>query len=89
MERKTMAKSPAIFKILHMSDLHLGKSLRGHDLGQDQENALAQIVQHAMRAQPDLVLMSGDIFDRSIPPEGAQSQFGHFMADLRRVLPPE
>jgi len=87
MERKTRTNKPALFKILHMSDLHLGKSLKSHDLDEDHAHVLAQIVLSAERVQPDLVLICGDIFDRSIPTEGAQTLFGRFMADLRRALP--
>lgn len=89
MERKTRTNKPALFKMLHMSDLHLGKSLKSHDLEEDQAHVLAQIVQTAERVQPDAVLICGDIFDRSIPTEGAQSLFGRFMADLRRALSPQ
>jgi len=82
-----MPETDSIFKIIHISDLHLGKSLRSQDLSEDQAHALGQIVLQAERLKPDLVVVSGDVFDRSIPSEGAQTMFGRFMADLRRVLP--
>lgn len=82
-----MRSTDLIFKILHMSDLHLGKSLRTQDLAEDQAYVLSQIVQRAEGLAPDLVIISGDVFDRSIPSEDAQTMFGRFMADLRRVLP--
>jgi exonuclease SbcD len=75
-----------IFKIFHISDLHLGKSLRSRDLAEDQAHALGQIVLQAERMKPDLVIISGDVFDRSIPSESAQTMFGRFMAELRRAL---
>jgi exonuclease SbcD len=82
-----MRSADLIFKILHMSDLHLGKSLRAQDLADDQAYVLGQIVRRTEGLAPDLVIISGDVFDRSIPSEGAQTMFGRFMADLRRVLP--
>jgi exonuclease SbcD len=82
-----MRSTDVVFKILHMSDLHLGKSLRAQDLAEDQAYVLGQIVRRAEGLAPDLVIISGDVFDRSIPSEGAQTMFGRFMADLRRVLP--
>jgi len=81
-----MPSTDTIFKILHMSDLHLGKSLRAQDLAEDQAYVLGQIVRRAEELEPDLVIISGDVFDRSIPSEGAQTMFGRFMADLRRAL---
>lgn len=82
-----MDECAGIFKILHVSDLHIGKSLRSHDLAEDQAHILSSIVRETGRLAPDLVLIAGDIFDRSIPSEGAQTMFGRFMADLRRALP--
>ena len=85
--RFAMDERAGIFKILHISDLHLGKSLRSRDLAEDQAHILSSIVRETARLAPDLVLIAGDIFDRSIPSESAQTMFGRFMADLRRALP--
>jgi exonuclease SbcD len=82
-----MDQRAGIFRILHISDLHLGKTLRARDLAEDQAHILNSIVRETARLEPDLVLIAGDIFDRSIPSESAQTMFGRFMADLRRVLP--
>ncbi|MEN6296803.1 MAG: exonuclease subunit SbcD, partial [Rectinema sp.] len=82
-----MPTTSKIFKLVHISDLHLGKSLRSQDLAEDQAYVLGQIVRQAERLAPDLVIISGDVFDRSIPSESAQTMFGRFMADLRRALP--
>jgi len=82
-----MPSTEPLFKMLHMSDLHLGKSLRAQDLAEDQAYVLGQIVRRTEGLAPDLVIISGDVFDRSIPSEGAQTMFGRFMADLRRALP--
>jgi exonuclease SbcD len=82
-----MPTTSKIFKLVHISDLHLGKSLRSQDLAEDQAYVLGQIVRQAEKLAPDLVIISGDVFDRSIPSESAQTMFGRFMADLRRALP--
>jgi len=79
----------ALFKILHIADLHLGKSLRSQDLAEDQRFMLNQIVSKVDEAQPDLIIIAGDVFDRSIPSEDAQTMFGQFMAEVRRALPHE
>ena len=82
-----MSHSDKIFKIAHISDLHLGKSLRSQDLAQDQSAVLEQIVEKIRALKLDLVVIAGDVFDRSIPSESAQTMFGWFMAELKRALP--
>ncbi len=82
-----MSHSDKIFKIAHISDLHLGKILRSQDLAQDQAAILAQIVEKIRALKLDLVVIAGDVFDRSIPSESAQTMFGWFMAELKRALP--
>ena len=84
-----MPPTDKIFRILHISDLHLGKSLRSRDLSEDQAHTLEKIVAAAQSERPDLVLVAGDVFDRSIPSEVAQTMFGRFMADLRNALATE
>lgn len=54
-------------KILHTSDWHLGRGLSGFDLSDAQEAAVNQIVDAAITLQVELVLIAGDIFDRTIP----------------------
>jgi exonuclease SbcD len=82
-----MSHSDKIFKIAHISDLHLGKILRSQDLAQDQAAILAQIVEKIRALKLDLVVIAGDVFDRSIPSESAQTMFGWFMVELKRALP--
>jgi len=82
-----MSHSDKIFKIAHISDLHLGKILRSQDLVQDQAAILTQIVEKIRALKLDLVVIAGDVFDRSIPSESAQTMFGWFMAELKRALP--
>lgn len=55
-------------RLLHTSDWHLGRSLHGVDLLEAQAAALDQIVEIARSSDVDAVLVSGDVFDRAIPP---------------------
>lgn len=75
------------FSLLHMADLHIGKTLKGKDLSEDQRFILEQIAAQAGRLTPDAVLICGDIFDRIIPSESSLVLFGRFLAELRTVLP--
>lgn len=64
------------FKILHTADWHLGRSLNNFDLLEDQAHVLQQIVDYAAAERPDVVILAGDIFDRSVAPVSAVKLFG-------------
>lgn len=54
-------------RILHTSDWHLGRGLSGYDLSQAQIAAVNEIIDVAITEQVELVLIAGDIFDRTLP----------------------
>ncbi|MCP5181583.1 MAG: exonuclease SbcCD subunit D [Pseudomonadales bacterium] len=54
-------------KILHTSDWHLGRQLYNVSLLEDQRHVLMQIVEIARTRGVDVVLVAGDIYDRSVP----------------------
>lgn len=54
-------------RLLHTSDWHLGRTLEGEPLLEQQEAALRQIVDYAREHQVSAVLVSGDVYDRSVP----------------------
>jgi DNA repair protein SbcD/Mre11 len=58
-------------KILHTSDWHIGKRLGRHDRMAEFGDVLDEIVSIADQRATDLVLISGDIWDRPIPPMDA------------------
>lgn len=74
-------------KLLHTSDLHLGKRLHQRSLIEDQRHVLAQITQQIKDHVPDLFVVAGDVFDRSLPPEDAVALFGEWLGELREVAP--
>lgn len=55
-------------RFLHTSDWHLGRSLRGFDLGDAQAVAVHQLVDAAIAARCDAFIIAGDVFDRAFPP---------------------
>lgn len=55
-------------RILHTSDWHLGRIFHGVTLTDDQAYILDQFVELTADAKPDVVLIAGDIYDRSLPP---------------------
>lgn len=73
-------------KILHLSDLHIGKIIYDQSLLEDQEYMLKEIVKLVEKEKVDAVLLSGDIYDRSVPPADAVDILNEFLNILIKVL---
>jgi DNA repair protein SbcD/Mre11 len=58
-------------RILHTSDWHVGKVLKGQSRELEHKAVLSEIVDIAREAQPDLVLVAGDLFDSATPAPAA------------------
>lgn len=69
-------------KILHTSDLHIGKYIGTYDLKEDTEYVLNQVVETAIRERVEVVLISGDVFDRPNPSEEAIKMYVSFLKEL-------
>lgn len=66
-------------KFLHLSDLHLGKSVHEFSMLEDQEYILKVILGVADDEKPQAVLISGDVFDRTVAPTEALRLFDDFL----------
>ena len=62
-------------RILHTSDLHVGKRLMGRDRLVEQALVLDEIVDICEREQIELVLVAGDVFDTYTPSSEAEELF--------------
>ncbi|HHX92665.1 MAG TPA: exonuclease SbcCD subunit D [Clostridiales bacterium] len=69
-------------KLIHLSDLHIGKKLNEYPLLEDQEHILNQIADIVEHEQPDAVLLAGDIYDKSVPSAEAVGLFDEFLFRL-------
>ena len=69
-------------KLMHLSDLHLGKRLNEFSLHEDQAYILHQIIQIAREEQPDGILIAGDLYDKPVPPAEAVGLLDRFLSDL-------
>lgn len=69
-------------KILHLSDLHLGKILQEQSLLEDQEYMLKKIEELIKEEKIDVVLIAGDVYDRSVPPTDAVNLLDDFLKTL-------
>lgn len=59
-------------KLLHTSDWHVGKGLRGADRSPEHRQVLAEIAGIAARESVDVVVVAGDLFDSAAPPPEAE-----------------
>jgi len=72
-------------RLLHTSDLHLGRSLNGHDLSVAQGAFLDRIVETAVKRAVDVVLVAGDVYDRTLPPVESVAAFESFLVRLHAL----
>ena len=70
-------------RLLHTSDWHLGRGLHGHDLGAAQAALVDHLVDVVDRERVDVVLLSGDVHDRALPPVEAMQLFDEALRRLR------
>ena len=73
-------------KILHLADLHLGKILQEQSLIEDQEHMLKEIIKIIKNEDIGAVLISGDVYDRSVPPAEAVNLLDNFLKILIKEL---
>ncbi len=73
-------------KIMHLADLHIGKIIYEQSLLEDQEYMLNEIVRIIKKEAIDAVLISGDIYDRSVPPADAVDVLNNFLSILIKEL---
>ena len=69
-------------KILHTSDWHVGRTIRGRSRATEHEAVLAEIVGIAEEQQVDLVLVAGDQFDTAAPSPEAERIVWQALLDL-------
>lgn len=70
-------------KILHTSDWHVGKVLKGQSRVDEHLAVLAEIVDIARTRRPDLVLVAGDLFDTAAPTPDATRIVTRALSALR------
>ncbi len=73
-------------KILHLADLHFGKILQEQSLIEDQEYILKEIINIIKVEKVQVLLISGDVYDRSVPPTEAVNLLDDFLKILIKDL---
>lgn len=76
-----------MFKIIHTSDWHLGQNFYGYDRSEEQADFLRQMVDIVRQQQPDVLLVSGDIFHTAAPSSAAVTLYVNAMLDIHNACP--
>ena len=66
-------------KILHLADLHLGKNVAGLSMIDSQRYVLNEVINLCKKEGIKHIIISGDVYDRSIPPEEAVNVLNNFL----------
>ena len=74
-------------KFFHLSDLHIGLKLMNHDMREDQEYILSEVIEVAGREKPDAIVIAGDIYDKAVPSAEAVEVFDQFLEKLTEAVP--
>lgn len=73
-------------KLIHLSDLHIGKTILEQSLLEDQEYMLNQILNIIEKENIDHVLIAGDVYDRAVPSSEAVEVLDSFLNSLIKKL---
>ncbi|MFC8618666.1 exonuclease SbcCD subunit D [Micromonospora purpureochromogenes] len=72
-------------KILHTSDWHVGKVLKGQSRADEHKQVLAGVIEIARDERPDLVIVAGDLYDTAAPGPEATRLVTRALTALRRT----
>ncbi len=75
-------------RILHLADLHLGRSLAEFSLIELQKEFLTDVVNTVIARKIGAVIMAGDIYDRSLPSVHAVQLLNGFLSALASLKVP-
>lgn len=71
-------------KLIHLSDLHLGKRVNEFSMLEDQKYILTKIINVIDDEKPDCVIIAGDVYDKSVPSADAVNLFDDFLYKLSK-----
>ncbi|AGZ45240.1 exonuclease SbcCD subunit D [Actinoplanes friuliensis] len=72
-------------RILHTSDWHVGKVLKGRSRHEEHIRVLGQVVEIARAERPDLVIIAGDLYDTAAPSPDAVRVVTRALSALRQT----
>ena len=74
-----------LLKVIHLADLHLGRSILEQSLIEDQKYILDEIIKIIVEKEVEVVLICGDVYDKSVPSIEAVCLFNNFLTELSRL----
>lgn len=77
-------KGEVHMRLIHLSDLHIGKRVNEFSMLEDQEYILKEILCIIDDEQPDGVIIAGDVYDKSVPSEEAVKLLDSFLTSLAK-----
>jgi DNA repair protein SbcD/Mre11 len=72
-------------RFIHTSDWHLGRTLHGESLLEDQRAFLTWLIELAVDRDVDAVLVAGDVYDRAIPSTDAVQLLDQVLVGMARA----
>lgn len=69
-------------KLIHLSDLHIGKRINEVSLIEDQQYILTEILKMLDQIRVDGLIIAGDVYDKSVPSAEAVTLFDDFLSRL-------
>ena len=73
-------------KIFHMADWHIGKLVNGFYMTEDQEYILEELCKVIEEKKPDVLIIAGDLYDRSVPPVQAVELLNKYLRKIVKDL---
>lgn len=69
-------------KLIHLSDLHIGKRVNEFSMIEDQKYILKKILNIIDDEKPDGIIIAGDVYDKTVPSAEAVQLFDDFLCRL-------
>ncbi len=77
-------KGEVHMRLIHLSDLHIGKRVNEFSMLEDQQYILKEILGIIDDEQPDGIIIAGDVYDKSVPSEEAVKLLDSFLTSLAK-----
>ena len=71
-------------KLIHLSDLHIGKRVNDYSMIEDQKDILLKIIGVIDEENVDGIIIAGDVYDKTVPSDEAVRVFGDFLSRLAK-----
>lgn len=72
-------------KLVHTSDLHIGKIINGFNMLKDQQFVLEQILKIVKEEEAEGLIIAGDVYDRALPPAESVAVLDWFLTSLSEL----